>query len=81
MAGSGNITTASRRRSKDWPLRSIGSGQDPFHPSLAFKRLRGGEDRFSVRVGEHHRAIGQRAEEGIEWVWIGSHEDYNKLIR
>jgi hypothetical protein len=54
--------------------------QDAFHPSLGFKRLNGGGERFSVRVGEHHRAIGQKSEDGVEWVWIGSHEDYNKLV-
>jgi hypothetical protein len=55
-------------------------GNDPGHPSLGFKPLKGGSARrFSIRVGDHHRAIGQRIDDGIEWVWIGSHEDYNKL--
>lgn len=50
------------------------------HPSLGFKRLKGGSGkRFSIRVGDHYRAIGQRLDDGIEWVWIGSHEDYNKF--
>lgn len=49
-------------------------------PSLGFKPLKGGSGkRFSIRVGDHYRAIGQRIDDGIEWVWIGSHEDYNKL--
>jgi hypothetical protein len=53
---------------------------DQNHPSLAFKPLQGGSGkRFSIRVGDHYRAIGQRLDDGIEWVWIGSHEDYNKL--
>jgi len=53
---------------------------DESHPSLGFKRLKGGSGkRFSIRVGDHYRAIGQRLDEGIEWVWIGSHEDYNKF--
>jgi hypothetical protein len=54
--------------------------RNPRHPSLEFKELRGGKDRFSIRVGEHFRALGQRTGDGIEWVWIGSHEDYNKLL-
>jgi hypothetical protein len=37
-------------------------------------------NRFSIRIGEHHRAIGQLAGDIVEWVWIGSHEDYNKLL-
>jgi hypothetical protein len=53
---------------------------DRDHPSLGFKRLKGSSGkRFSIRVGDHYRAIGQRLDDGIEWVWIGSHEDYNKF--
>jgi hypothetical protein len=50
------------------------------HPSLHFKKLRGGENRFSVRVGNHYRAIGHLIGDTVEWVWIGTHEDYNKLV-
>ena len=54
---------------------------NPSHPSLDFKHLHGSGERFSVRVGNHYRALGQRVAHGIEWVWIGTHEEYNKLIR
>lgn len=55
--------------------------QDHQHPSLAFKKLKGGTGaRFSVRIGEHYRAVGQQVGNTVEWVWIGSHEDYNKLL-
>ena len=51
------------------------------YPSLDFKKLKGGRgNRFSVRVGDHHSAIGQLVGETVEWVWIGTHEDYNKLL-
>jgi len=54
---------------------------DRHHPSLDFKKLKSGHgNRFSIRVGDHHRAIGHLAGDVIEWVWIGSHEDYNKLV-
>ena len=50
------------------------------HPSLGFKKLKGGNGtRFSVRIGDHYRAIGERVGEGVEWVWIGTHEEYNGL--
>jgi hypothetical protein len=53
---------------------------NPSHPSLSFKRLKGGSGtRFSVRVGDHYRAIGQVFGDTIEWVWIGSHEEYNHI--
>lgn len=51
---------------------------DPRHPSLHFKPLAGSEERFSVRIGLHYRAIGWKPEDQIvEWVWIGSHADYS----
>jgi hypothetical protein len=55
--------------------------ENPRHPSLDFKQLSGQKGRFSVRVGGHYRALGHEISGGVEWVWIGTHEDYNKLIR
>ena len=55
--------------------------RDHSHPSLDFKKLKGGKgNRFSIRIGDHHRAIGRLIGDVVEWVWIGSHEDYNKLM-
>lgn len=55
---------------------------NPQHPSLHFKRLAGGGHRFSVRVGEHYRAIGWKTgDQGVEWVWIGSHAEYDRLLK
>ena len=53
--------------------------QSPY-PSLDFKKLAGQGERFSIRVGDHYRALGHKISGGCEWVWIGTHEDYNKLI-
>jgi hypothetical protein len=50
---------------------------NPRHPSLQLKRI---EELWSVRVGYHYRAIGIDAPEGIQWIWIGSHADYDKFI-
>jgi hypothetical protein len=52
---------------------------NPRHPSLDFKKLSGRDERFSVRFGDHYRALGRRVGDGVEWVWIGTHEEYNKL--
>ena len=38
------------------------------------------EDLWSVRVGQHDRVLGVDAPEGIQWIWIGSHGDYDKHI-
>jgi hypothetical protein len=49
---------------------------DRHHPSVAFRKLKGGSGgRFTIRVGDHYRALGQMVDDTIEWVWIGSHED------
>ena len=50
---------------------------DSLHPSLHFKRI---EDKWSVRVGGHHRALGFDHDGVVLWFWIGSHADYDKLM-
>ena len=53
--------------------------QDHNYPSLHFKRLAGENHRFSVRIGNHYRALGKEVAGGVKWVWIGTHEEYNSL--
>ncbi len=55
--------------------------ENPRHPSLCFKKLHGRGERFSVRIGENCRAVGHFVEGGVEWVWIGSHDEYDTLLR
>jgi len=49
---------------------------NPFHPSLHFKPI--GQPNWSVRVGDHYRAIGRFIGQEFVWEWIGSHADYDK---
>jgi hypothetical protein len=35
---------------------------------------------WSVRIGDHYRALARRDGDLIIWFWIGTHEDYNNLI-
>lgn len=49
---------------------------NPRHPSLQLKRI---EELWSIRVGQHYRALGIDAPGGIQWIWIGSHADYDKF--
>lgn len=51
---------------------------DPRHPSLRLKRV---GDYYSVRVGWAYRALGVEVPDGILWIWIGNHADYEKLIQ
>jgi hypothetical protein len=51
---------------------------NPRHPSLQFKKI----GRFwSVRVGLRYRALAVEADEDLAWFWIGSHADYDALIK
>ncbi len=52
--------------------------QDPQHPSLRLKKV---GRLWSVRVGIRHRALAVEADDGLLWFWIGSHSDYDALIR
>jgi plasmid maintenance system killer protein len=53
---------------------------DPAHPSLRFKKLGGYENIWSVRINEQYRAVGERSGDTVIWVWIGSHNDFDKLF-
>ena len=53
--------------------------QNPSHPSLHFRPLQGNDLRFTVRIGEHYRALALRSPETWIWVWIGSHAEYDRL--
>ena len=54
--------------------------RNPGHPSLRFRRVRGSDDRFSIRVGDHYRALGKQTGGKMIWVWIGTHSDYDRLV-
>jgi hypothetical protein len=53
--------------------------QNPNHPSLRFKKLGGYEHLWSVRVSEQFRAVGERHGDTISWLWIGTHNQFDKL--
>ena len=56
--------------------------ENPQHHSSNYKRLAGRGHRFSVRVGDHYRAIAWKLDDGgVEWVWIGSHAEYDQLLK
>jgi len=52
--------------------------EDPKYPSLHLKK----SGRYwSVRAGIHYRALAVEIEDGLLWFWIGSHAEYDKLIK
>ncbi len=55
--------------------------RDPSHPGLRFKKIQNLDNVWSVRVSRNYRALGVRDGEKIVWFWIGSHADYDQLLR
>ena len=51
--------------------------QGPGHPSLHFKKV---GKFWSARVGLSHRALAVEDEFDYIWVWIGDHDEYDRLI-
>ncbi len=54
--------------------------QDPWHPSLHFKKVLKTRALYSVRIGRGYRAIGVITEDTILWLWIGSHAEYDHWL-
>lgn len=54
---------------------------DPSHPGLRFKQVHPDPPIYSARVGIGYRAVGAMREDGIVWFWIGSHADYDQLLK
>ena len=53
-------------------------GENPNHPSLRFKNVA----RFwSARVTRGYRALGVMDGDSIIWFFIGSHSEYERLIK
>ena len=52
--------------------------ENPAHPSLHFKKI--GALR-SARVGLNHRALAVEDSGDYIWVWIGPHDEYQRLIK
>ncbi|NEO23034.1 MULTISPECIES: hypothetical protein [unclassified Moorena] len=52
---------------------------DRHHPSLNFKKV--GKKYWSIRVGLSHRALAIEDGSDFIWVWIGDHDEYDRLIR
>ncbi|MGL5034837.1 MAG: type II toxin-antitoxin system RelE family toxin [Microcystaceae cyanobacterium] len=53
---------------------------NPQHPSLHLKCVHGNLPIYSVRINLNYRAVGIMENKEIIWFWIGSHDEYEKLI-
>ena len=53
--------------------------ENPFNSTTNFENKFG--NLWSAEVGRTHRTLGRMVEDNvIIWFWIGTHEEYNKLL-
>lgn len=55
--------------------------QNPAHPGLHFKQVHPDPPTYSVRVGIGYRAVGVLQGGTVIWFWIGSHAEYDELLK
>ena len=51
---------------------------NPSHPSLHFKKV---GKVWSVRAGLNYRALAVEDDEDFIWVWIGTHDEYERMLK
>jgi len=73
-----HLLTQSKERQREAHARFQ---NDPQHPGSRFKLVHTEADVYSVRVSRDFRALGVLEEDQIVWFWIGSHSDYEKLLK
>ncbi|MFI5176339.1 MAG: hypothetical protein ACHQKY_15870 [Terriglobia bacterium] len=54
--------------------------ENPAHPGLRFRQVHPTRPIYSARININYRALGIREGETIIWFWIGSHDDYERLL-
>lgn len=54
---------------------------NPKHPGLRFKKIHAKEEIWSARITDDYRVVGIKNGDRMVWFWIGSHADFDKLLR
>ncbi len=55
--------------------------ENPRHPSLHFKRIDDQDPIYSARVSDYYRVLGFVEGNTIIWYWIGTHDEYERLLK
>ena len=55
--------------------------ENPRHPSLHFKCVSDSDPIYSVRIDANYRALGVIRKDAIIWFWIGSHAEYERMLK
>ena len=54
---------------------------DSSHRGLRFKQVHGSRPIYSARVGLSYRVHGTRDRDTVVWFWIGSHAEYDRILK
>jgi hypothetical protein len=52
--------------------------ENPRHPSLHFKRI---GKLWSARIELNYRALAIEDESDFIWIWIGTHDEYERMLK
>ena len=52
--------------------------EDSRHPSLHLKKV---GIFWSARIGITYRAVAKERSEGLVWIWIGHHAEYDDILK
>ncbi|MEG3941284.1 hypothetical protein QT995_24495 [Microcoleus sp. S36b_A3] len=55
--------------------------ENPYHPSLQFKRVSQKQPIYSARVSINYRVLSLLEADRIYWYWIGAHDEYDELLK
>lgn len=55
--------------------------QNTAHPSLQFKKIHTREPIYSARISLGWRVLGLWEGDTIDWFWVGSHAEYDRLLK
>lgn len=51
------------------------------HPGIQFKKVNDNPQTWSARIGIHYRALAALDGETFVWFWIGSHSEYDQILK
>ncbi len=66
-----------RRADRAYELWQI----NPTARGLYFKRVGKQQPVYSVRIGQGYRALGLLEGDAILWFWVGTHDEYERLLK
>lgn len=84
-----SVTKAFRKRLGDLPISVQEQAakaytlwrENPYHPSLQFKRVSQRQPVYSARISMNYRVLGLLESDIIYWYWIGAHDEYDELLK